>query len=433
MSLDTIVNVTVTRKTQVPSAKGFSTPLLLGYHTRWVQRVKAYSSPDEMITDGFALTDKLYKDAVALCSQTGRPSTFKIGRRQTGTTQVIDITPVDLTQGKTNSIKWNDQTFTYVNAASETAAGVVAGLFAASSGITGATRVNNTTKLTITSSTAGKVNSVEVSTTMELKDVSTDPGIAADLTACYAEDSDWYALTIDSTSEAEVNAASTWANAKTVLFLHSSSDTDVTKSIVTTDIASDLVAASATRSPGIWRRKLGGSTPAAWIGRCITKNPGTVNWAFKDLTGEAVDVLSTTEETTIESKRFSHYQKTGGVNVTYDAKTPKSGEYIDLIVSTDWLKARVQESAFGALAVNDVVPYTDQGIEVIRLAVYNVLLQASSTNFPILDRNSISVTAPTLAETTDADRAARTLPNVKFQGRFQGALNKVVISGDIYV
>ncbi len=433
MSLDTIVNVTITRKTQVPSAKGFTTPLLAGYHTRWVQRVKAYSSPDEMITDGFALTDKLYKDALALCSQNGRPSTFKIGRRQTGTTQVIDITPVDLTQGKTNSIKWNDQTFTYVNGASETVAGVVAGLFAASSGITGGTRVNNTTKLTITSSTAGKVNSVEVSTTMELKDVSTDPGITSDLNAIYAEDPDWYALMLDSTSEAEVNAASAWANAKTVLFLHSSSDTDVTKSIVTTDIASDLVAASATRSPGIWRRKLGGSAPAAWIGRCITKNPGAVNWAFKDLTGEAVDKLSTSEETTIESKRFSHYQNTGGVNVTYDGKTPKSGEYIDLIVSTDWVKARVQEAVFGLLAANDIVPYTDAGIEAVRMTVLNTLMRASSANFPILDRNSIVVTAPSLAETTDADRATRTLPNVRFQARFQGALNKAAIAGDIYV
>lgn len=434
MSLDTIVSVSIDRRTQVPTAKGFSTPCLVGYHTRWLdRRVKSYLSPEEVLADGFALTDKLYKDALALCSQPGRPAQFKIGRRATGVTQILDLTPTDLTVGRVYYFTWNGVKFSYTVQPSDTVALVCAGLFTASAAIAGGTRVNNTTKLTVTSSVAGKVNELEVSPGLELKDVSADPGVAADLTAIYQEDPDFYAFTLDSNSEAEVNAAATWANARTTLFAAMSSDADVTKSIVTTDVASDLVASSAARTFGIWRRKLGISTPAAWLGRCLAVNPGKINWAFKTLVGESVDALSGSEESAVEAKRFSHYQRTGGINITYDGKTPKTGEFVDIVIGSDWLTARVKEAAFALLANNDIVPFTEAGIEAVKSTVFATLLLGASANFPILDPGSIVVNAPKLSETTATDRANRTLPNVTFSGRFQGAFNKVVVNGSLYL
>lgn len=435
MSLDHIVNVTITRQTQVPSVRGFATPLLVGFHSRWPQRSKAYTSPDEMVDDGFSLTDKLYRDAEALWSQPNHPSSFKVGRRQTGTTQILDIYPVNVTPGVIHRVEWNSQVFTYTNGSSETVASICTALHAAMAAIAGATRADNTTRVTISSTVAGRVNRLRLSKSLELKDVSTDPGsgVAADLTAIYGEDADWYPFTLDSNSEVEVNAAAAWANSRTVLFAAMSSDSDLTKSVITTDVGSDLVASSAARTFGVWRSILGASTPAAWLGRCITANPGRINWAFKNLVGEIVDDLSGAEIAAIEAKRFSYFVKRGGLNVTFDGRTPMPNEYVDMIVSTDWIKARMQEAVFGLLANNDIVPYTDVGIEAVRTTALATLQRASSSAYPILDRNTIQVTVPRLEETTEGDRGARTLPNVQFSGRLQGALNRVVVRGNIFI
>src|SRR5437867_2989321 len=87
MSLDSIVNVTITSQSLHMSQAGFGTPLIIAEHDYWTDRVKSFGDLSEL-----AVTPKksaLYLTAQALVSQTPRVPKFKVGLR-TKTESVAD-------------------------------------------------------------------------------------------------------------------------------------------------------------------------------------------------------------------------------------------------------------------------------------------------------------------------------------------------------
>lgn len=93
VSLDQIININITRATRMVSVRNFGEPMLVGYHTAFADRVREYSDPSEMLSDGIPSKNPLYKQAVKLCSAENRPATFKVGRRVGAPTQSIRLTP----------------------------------------------------------------------------------------------------------------------------------------------------------------------------------------------------------------------------------------------------------------------------------------------------------------------------------------------------
>ena len=57
MSLTDIVDVTITAQTAAPSRVGFGVPLVMAYHTHFVERVRNYTGLAGMIADGFTATE----------------------------------------------------------------------------------------------------------------------------------------------------------------------------------------------------------------------------------------------------------------------------------------------------------------------------------------------------------------------------------------
>lgn len=132
MSLDTIMNLIITVNSRAPSQAGFGTPMLVGYHTAWVNElVREYAQPDEMLTDGFVALDELYLAAKIVKSQNPSPNTFKIGRRATPLRQVIKLTPTVTTEGYAYKGVIGGKTFNYVVGAGASTATVAAGIAAA--------------------------------------------------------------------------------------------------------------------------------------------------------------------------------------------------------------------------------------------------------------------------------------------------------------
>lgn len=83
MSLNNIVNVQITRETKVPTQKGFGTLLIVGESEKFAERVRAYSSIDDVAAD-FAVTDPEYIWAQSAFSQSVQPEELKIGSKKTG-------------------------------------------------------------------------------------------------------------------------------------------------------------------------------------------------------------------------------------------------------------------------------------------------------------------------------------------------------------
>lgn len=259
-----------------------------------------------------------------------------------------------------------------------------------------------------------------------------DANVAASLAAIQAEDNSWYGLVADQAFEDDFDDIAAWVEANKKLGFYWTTDADVPDATKTTDIASTLKGLAYDRAVVIWHPTpaTGADYPdAAWMGEGFPFDPGSSTWAYKTLKGVSPDNVSG-KETTLQNKNCNYYSEVGGVNITQEGKVA-SGEWIDIIIGTDWIEARLRESVYGAFVNIRKVPYDDNGIGMIKGLVKGVLCEAG--NMGILQIDSIEVTAPKYAEIPQADRIARKLPKVKFRALYQGAIQRVAIEGSISV
>lgn len=278
-----------------------------------------------------------------------------------------------------------------------------------------------------TTSTAGVLN-------LGIKDASTDPGIATDLNAIFAADSDWYGLLLDSQSYAEVATASTgaaaWTESNKKILVVQSADVLGLSSASITDIFYVLKAAGYARTPAIYTPGLYTEwLAAAWMGERLPSDPGSDTWAFRTLAGVSSYSLTDSQRSALEAKNGNHYLTAGGNAITYPGKTA-SGEWIDVTRFVDWLRARIREDVFAVLLNNEKVPFTDAGIALIVAAIRAVLeagvrVGGISTDVPF------TITAPRASAVSSVDRAARTLTGVEFNARLAGAIHAVEIDGNV--
>lgn len=278
-----------------------------------------------------------------------------------------------------------------------------------------------------TTSNAGVLN-------LGIKDASADPGIATDLAAIFAADSDWYGLLLDSQSYAEVATASTgaaaWVESNKKLLSVQSADVLGLSSASIADIFYVLKAAGYARTAVIYTPGLYTEWhAAAWMGDRLPGDPGSDTWAFRTLAGVSSYSLTDTQRAALEAKNGNHYLTAGGNAITFPGKTA-SGEWIDVTRFVDWLRARIREDVFAVLLNNEKVPFTDAGIALVVAAIRAVLeagvrVGGISTDVPF------TITAPRASAVSSVDRAARNLTGVEFNARLAGAIHAVDIDGNV--
>lgn len=131
MALSDVTNVSITRVSSAVTQQGFSTPLILAYHTRWTdERVRSYASLDELTDDGFTSDDTVYKIASALWSQPNPPDAIKVGRRANAFTQTVRLTPTEANSTE-YAVELDGLEAAYTSDASGTVAEICTGLVAA--------------------------------------------------------------------------------------------------------------------------------------------------------------------------------------------------------------------------------------------------------------------------------------------------------------
>ena len=437
MGLEDIVTVNITAQTSSPTRPGFGTPLIAAYHTRWTtDLVREYASTTEMTDDGFLVTDPAYLCAQAVFSQSPRPKKIKVGRRTRAFTQTIDLTPTITTEGYVYTIKIGADTLTYTVLAAATVATICAALTTAINALAGGalhTAVDGTTKVTVTTATAGNLlDYADWTNGLTFKDATADPGIAADIVDIVAEDDDWYGLLLDSNSEAEVAVAALSIEARIKLFGYTTSDTETYDAGDTDDVFSTLKTSNYARTFGILSSKrLLSWSAAAWMGNRFPFDPGSDTWAFKTLRGVVTDVLSSGKVTAVLNKRGNVYTAVAGVSVTQFGKTA-SAEYIDVTRFIDWLRSEIQIRLFALLINNQKIPYTDLGVDMVK-AVIKAVLSDGIRAGGLASDPAPEVTAPAVKDVDPVTKAGRILPDVKFTATLAGAIHQLEIDGTLSV
>jgi hypothetical protein len=547
-TISDIVDVVITRDSRNPTRKGFGTPLILAYHTAWLDRVRTYSDPADMLSDGFTANDAAYLDALSLCAQSPRVKEFKVGRRAGAPTQSLRLTPSTPVATEVYSFEVDGVEFEIIADATPAIAEITAAfallinadpdaiiasgvastvgvqnitgvalngirgddvfaparnltitlnahadwdattivvtgkdangleqtegflvpngggtvlvgtklftqvsnvMIPAQSGVNGTllmgvgtnfgtdlaiTAVDGTTHLDVTANVAGKWFAyTDLTSNLSVEDRTTEPGttLAADLAAVVAADKDWYALTIaDAQSEAQILAAAAVIETYERIYVAHTFDSNVPTS-ASDDVATAVKNLSRLNTTVFYSRNGHGAFPdAAILGKMLPLDPGSAQWQYKELSGVPVDSISETQSAFLDAKLCTYYQTVEGLNVTIGGKTA-AGEWIDIVQSIHYLLARLREAAFAQLASVPKVPFTNGGIDLIVGRVRGVLQAAAQPPRNILDPETITVEAPTLAEIDPADRAARFLPDVIFDARTQGAIVKTRIRGTL--
>lgn len=258
-----------------------------------------------------------------------------------------------------------------------------------------------------------------------------DPPIAEELGAIAAFDNEWDALVLAEQTDGAILGAAEWIETQKRIMVATTTSADVIDAGATDDIGSQLQALGYKRTALIYHHVPAQHAAAAWAGRVLPKDVGTVTWANKSLTGVEKSTLTTEQRQTLRLRNVNYYVDVKTLGFTRVGVT-SGGRYLDIVQGMDWFDARATERIVGLFARNDRVPYTTKGIELLRSQVEAQVLEGIRLN--IIDgEQPWAATAPLLTEIDPADKIARTLPRLRFNFVLQGAVHDVGIEGTVLV
>jgi len=446
MSLNDIVNVQITKQTASVSRVGFGTPLILTVHDRIPDLAKVYTDLDGMTGDGFTSSDLAYKLAAALLAQNPKVGQFVVGKRSNAPLRTVSFIP-NVENDKAFTLTINGETMTFTSDATATLAEIITGVVAAINGGTQnvlATDVGTGTSIKVESAdapggsaTAGApftIGFADRTLWNTFHDDTTDAGgtsgLADDIADLRDVNDDWYAICGDWFSYAEIDAVADYIETLPRIQAAMCQDQDIPLT-GSADTASLLLAQDFERTFLYFHPTTEEFPHAASLGKNLPKDPGSITWKFKSLTGVAFQEYTSSELTELRAKNCEHYIRLAGNNISAEGKMI-GGEFIDITRFIDWVTARLQENVFGAMINLDKIPFTDQGIGVIENEVRGVLKNGIAVG-GFAANPEPTVTVPLAADVDVNDKANRLLPDVTFTATLAGAIHATEIRGTVSV
>jgi hypothetical protein len=418
--LDDVVSVVITDQTTAIATASFAIPLILATFTNFAERARTYLNITEVGGD-FATTSNVYIMASKAFGQDSvigaPPPSIVVGRRQVDS---VVFTPT-VADSTAYTVTLNDVAYTFTSGVGATATTIVTGLKAAIGTPTGIT-VGGTTTLTLAATVPGTAWSVLTSVNLVGVNTATETWPAA-LLAVDADNDIWYELTAETQVVAEQEALSDTIQAMDKIYGLSSADV-VAPTTGITDIGYKLNAKSAGRTFGVWSATAATEFPElAWSGSQLAVTPGSNDWDFKRAVGVTRSILSSTQIVNLRAKSWNFFRRKGGVDVFQDGNM-FDAKPIDIQISKDWLKARLQEGIYFRIINSLKIPMTDPGLLIVENEIRSVLSLAESNG--MIDSGWTVQTPPVLSipATLRAQRAAGVFV---IRARLQGAIRSVAI------
>lgn len=240
--------------------------------------------------------------------------------------------------------------------------------------------------------------------------------------AVKADNSTFYAVFIDSHDPVVVEEMSDAVATDRRIFGTSTQVADVLSSLSTTDISAKLSAKNAARTYGVYSATADVDYPeAAWAGSQLAVTPGANDWDYKRANNITRTALTPNQINVLREKNTNFFARVAGVDVFRDGNM-FDGNPIDLIISEDWLVARLQEGVYFRMINSLKIPMTNVGLTIIENEIRAVLSLAEANG--MIDRGW-SVTTPDVSSIPEILRAQRIAGVFRFDARLQGAVRQV--------
>ena len=245
-------------------------------------------------------------------------------------------------------------------------------------------------------------------------------------------DNSFYGILIEERDKASLHAAGDWASINEKIFIGSSADLTVL------DDRNNL------RESFLVHKQAVEFPEAGWVGMNLHKQPGSITWKWKSPVGAIASDYSFAELSQIRSGHGQTLSKRAGV-VYSDEGVTTSGEYIDVIQSRDFVKARLSEALFALMVKTDKIPYDNTGFAKIEDAIRTVLREAGDLGIiakVVTEEDQAKsdegtykfiVSVPNLNDISTNNRALRKIPGISFSFVIAGAIHALTINGVITV
>lgn len=242
------------------------------------------------------------------------------------------------------------------------------------------------------------------------------------------EDSDFYGiLLVNRHGEDDAYKKDILSLAETIIGKRFLAGVDVTDNQL--DIVQELKSKNYANIFCCYQTDVTESLAAALMGKMLSKTPGSVSWAFKDLIGIKPQQIALDINEKLKTLNINRYISIADVGITLDGKVA-NGEYIDILHGRAWLQVRMQERLFRLFMLNDKIPFTDKGLDLVRSEILAQLSDGVNRGFLAQDPKP-QVYIPPLAEINAEMREKRILPDVSFSARAAGAIHEIEIRGTI--
>jgi len=445
-TLTDYVTITITQNTVGITRAGFGVPMILSATAAYTERIRFYTDLASVAVDFAVTTSAEYLAANAMFSQNPAPPRIAIGRSALKPTQITQLTAVNPT-GNLNYVYkltvrgkgFADTVVTFTSDGTPTDAEYAAGIVAALNGVASKnyTATGAASPVSVTGTNPGDWFSIEVGDPATQKATMThaDPGVATDLAAIALENSSWYALYTLYNSKLYAIAAAGWIeSAGLKIYVCESQDTNSITTAVTNGELLDTIKTNAyARTLGFYHPSPANMAGAALLGRCLPIDAGSVTFFGKTLAGVAPVNLTATHRQNLTDRRASSYETVAGVNITFGGQVGSTTTgFLDVRRDLDWLQDDMSKAVFGMIVGANKVLFTDAGIAMVETEVRGSLKRATDRGI-LAENPAFVVTVPAAADVDSGNKAARTLPNVKFSGTLAGAIHKVQLVGTVSI
>lgn len=436
--LNPIAQITISKDGPALSATGFGGAAIVCANVPFTDPFRVYTDPSQLTSDGFATYHPAYR-ALAIAKQNGF-SKLVVARHAAGHTHTQTLVPTTATAGQHLRCKVIDPTTgvaTQIDRTvpgSSTLAAEATALAALIDAMAGVVCSASSTTVTVTPATAGRVVYIYDLENLEIEDTTADAGYDDTLAALALTDADFWAVTLDTWSDANHEAAAVWCAANERGYFGTSQSTkwlagtatigddlDTNENVLLTyhPRAHDLQAI-AVMAPGA-------RYPA-----------GSFTYGLKQPKGGSAKRLTPTQISNLEAHGLGYITKVRNLTVYFNGKTC-GGEWLDITHGTAAWAAATQEAIVSLLVNVDKVDFDNGGADMIRNRIEAV--GAQYTRSRLFKEGTFAVSMPdadadpedptAVNPVSDADRLTRYLNGIVVTAKYRGAAQRVGIRANL--
>lgn len=258
-------------------------------------------------------------------------------------------------------------------------------------------------------------------------------GFQADLLDLLNEDAAWYCLQLLYPSKDYVSDAAAFVEANGRVLACAVSDNRCIKTSIgsATDVGATLFGLQYKRTMLAYHPAPREFLDAAWMGRFLQGDPGTINPKWKTLVGVTPTKFSTTDKTNLEARRMNGYRTYRRRNITFEGTVfSTTNKFFDTTRNLDWLSDNIIDDAAERFGDAENIPFTREGIAVIEGSVKGTCARAVRQGVGA-DDPAPTVTPPVFEDIPTIDKSDKILRNMKFSLKLAGGINKARVIGTL--